>query len=71
MELPRLLTRGELARILRVSPRTLDRRRCGGMILEPLQGPGQPRWLEDEVFAWVRAGRPDAKIWKSQRSRNR
>lgn len=66
-----LLTRRELARLLLVSPRTLDRRRGMGEIPDPLPGPGQPRWLAAEVWAWIEAGRPSADAWRRLRGRRR
>src|SRR5688500_10073567 len=58
-----LLTRGDLAAVLRVSTRTLDRFRAAGEILNPLPGVGQPRWHAPEVRDWVAAGRPNALGW--------
>lgn len=66
-----LLTRRQLARLLLVSPRTLDRRRGMGEVLDPLPGPGQPRWLTAEVWAWIDAGRPSADAWRRLRPRRR
>jgi hypothetical protein len=66
-----LLTRRDLASLLRLSTRSLDRHRSAGEILAPLPGPGQPRWDPDEVVAWVKAGRPSAATWQRLRSRKR
>jgi hypothetical protein len=66
-----LLTRRDLASLLRLSTRSLDRRRSAGEILAPLPGPGQPRWDAEEVAAWIRAGRPAAIAWQRLRSRLR
>jgi hypothetical protein len=62
-----LLTRHDLAALLRISLRTLDRQRAAGEVLEPLAGPGQPRWLASEVVAWIAAGRPRAEAWRRVR----
>lgn len=64
-----LLTRMELARIMAISSRTLDRYRAAGDILDPLPGPGQPRWHPGEVASWIVAGRPRAAVWAKLRSR--
>jgi hypothetical protein len=64
-----LLTKNDLAEILRMGIRTLDRHRSAGDILNPLPGPGQPRWDPDEVIAWIKAGRPAAERWKAPKSR--
>lgn len=66
-----LLTRSDLAKLLRISCRTLARRRCEGLLLDPIPGPGQPRWDLDDVVAWIRAGRPKAETWRTVRSRKR
>lgn len=59
-----LLTRSDLAALLRVSTRSLDRQRAAGEILEQLPGPGQPRWHPREVAAWIEAGRPRTEAWR-------
>jgi hypothetical protein len=64
-----LLNRVDLAELLRVSLRTLDRQRAAGEILDPLPGPGQPRWRAAEVGAWLEVGRPRAEAWRRWRRR--
>jgi hypothetical protein len=64
-----LLTRNDLAGLLRLSTRSLDRRRAAGEVLDPLGGPGRPRWDPSEVAAWVAAGRPRAEAWQRLRPR--
>ena len=64
-----LLTRKEMAELLRISTRTLDQRRTLGLVLDPLQGAGQPRWSKEDVSAWLDAGRPTAETWRQMRSR--
>jgi hypothetical protein len=64
-----LLTRRDLADLLRISTRCLDRYRAAGMVLEPLAGAGQPRWEPNEVSAWIVAGRPSAEAWRRLRHR--
>lgn len=59
-----LLTRHDLAELLRISTRSLDRRRAAGEILDALPGPGRPRWDPAEVSAWLTAGRPGADAWR-------
>ena len=66
-----LLTRDDLAALLRRSPRTLNRWRAAGLILDPLPGPGHPVWDPDEVTAWVNAGRPPTDAWRRLRARRR
>ncbi len=66
-----LLTRQDLAALLRLSTRSLDRHRSAGEVLNPLPGPGQPRWDADEVAAWIKAGRPSAVAWQRLRLRKR
>jgi hypothetical protein len=64
-----LLTRRELAGLLRLSTRSLDRRRAAGEILDAMAGAGQPRWRPSEVAAWIEAGRPRAEAWRRLRRR--
>ena len=60
---PVLLTRRDLPEVLRVSTRTLDRRRADGDILDALAGPGRPRRHRLEAAVWIKAGRPRAEVW--------
>jgi hypothetical protein len=64
-----LLTRRDLAGLLQVSTRSLDRRRAAGEILDALPGAGQPRWDPAEVLRWIAAGRPVAPVWRRGRRR--
>lgn len=66
-----LLTRRDLAAVLRISSRTLDRMRSAGRIPDPLAGPGQPRWNAGDVDAWIAAGRPSADVWRRLHARRR
>ncbi|MFO0848328.1 MAG: hypothetical protein U0871_07200 [Gemmataceae bacterium] len=68
---PHLLTRRELANVLRISTRTLDRLRAAGLVLDPLPGPGHPNWEAGEVGDWLKAGRPSADAWRRLRARRR
>ena len=64
-----LLTRRDLAALMRVSTRTLDRLRADGDAPDPLAGRGRPRWDGADVDAWIRAGRPRADAWRRLRRR--
>jgi hypothetical protein len=66
-----LLTRRDLAAVLKISSRSLDRFRTAGQILDPLPGPGRPRWAADEVSEWIETGRPCADVWLRLRGRRR
>lgn len=66
-----LLTRHDLARRLNLSTRSLDRYRSAGEILDPLPGPGQPRWDPREVNDWIEAGRPSAPAWRRHSRRRK
>ena len=70
-DLPPLLTRRDLAGLLRISTRSLDRCRAAGEIPASLPGPGQPRWDPLEVAAWIAAGRPHAEAWRRVRHSRR
>lgn len=71
MSVPHLLTRRELADVLRISTRTLDRQRAAGLVLDPLPGSGHPTWEAVEVGDWLKAGRPPADVWRRLRARRR
>lgn len=64
-----LLTKRDVAGLLRTSVRTFDRRRADGEILEPLTGSGHPRWSAAEVDAWIAAGSPRPAVWAKHRCR--
>ena len=51
---PPLLTEKEVARRLRVSPRTLQRRVAAGQFPPPIKiSAGRARWRQGDVDAWV------------------
>jgi predicted DNA-binding transcriptional regulator AlpA len=53
-----LLTHAEVAQLLRVSPRTLDRMRQEGTVIPPVKLNRQLRWLKSELIEWLQAGCP-------------
>jgi predicted DNA-binding transcriptional regulator AlpA len=53
-----LLTHAEVAQLLRVSPRTLDRLRQEGTVIPPVKLNRQLRWLKSELIEWLQAGCP-------------
>lgn len=55
-----ILTDRDLAELLRVSTRTLRRWRGEGKVPPPLgiADAKEPRWLAEEIEAWLRAGCP-------------
>lgn len=55
---PGLITARELARLLRVSTRTLARLRRTGDILCPIRLGGSVRWRMEEVRRWISEGCP-------------
>ena len=63
------MTKQDLARLLQVSSRTIDRRRAAGELLDPLGGSGHPRWSAEEVTAWIAAGCPKAEVWARSKRR--
>jgi len=63
-ELPVLLAPGDLARLLRRSPRTIRRWDRLGKIPSRLLG----TWRRDEIKAWLEAGRPPRAAWEQHRS---
>ena len=45
----------EVCEYLRLSPRTLDRIRKAGGFPRPLDIPGWPRWLAEDVKKWLKS----------------
>jgi excisionase family DNA binding protein len=66
-----VLTRSDLAELLRTSERTLNRLNSTGRIPMPFRLGGQLRWNREEVEAWVEAGMPDRRAWSRQWSATR
>lgn len=64
-----VLTRQDLANLLRISVVTLNRRRLRGEILDPLRGNGLPRWCAADVQDWLAHGAPPAAEWRLLKSR--
>ena len=57
-ELPVLLTIRELAKILKISQRSIWRLVSSGKLIQPLHIGGSIRWRQDEVFKWIERGCP-------------
>ncbi|MGI6414765.1 MAG: helix-turn-helix transcriptional regulator [Thermoguttaceae bacterium] len=55
---PALITAPELARMMRISVRTLWRLRSSGQLVEPIKVGGNTRWRLDEVRRWIGEGCP-------------
>lgn len=55
---PTLITVVELARMLKVSPRTVWRLVSAGKIMKPLHVGGVRRWRYDDVKRWIDNGCP-------------
>ena len=55
---PALITAPELARMMRISVRTLWRLRSSGHLIEPIKIGGNTRWRLDEVRRWIGEGCP-------------
>ena len=54
----RLLTVGDVARLLAVSPRTVIRLRAAGRLPEPVRLGRSVRWRRDDLEDWIGAGCP-------------
>jgi len=54
----RLISRDEVAKIMGISTRTLDRRRSTGKLIHPTESEGNPRWRLRAVEDWIAAGCP-------------
>jgi predicted DNA-binding transcriptional regulator AlpA len=55
---PLMITAAELARLLRISTRTLWRRRSGGELPQPVCFGGTVRWRLEEIKNWIARGCP-------------
>lgn len=64
-----VLTHAELAQLLRISRRTLHTWIALGRVGPEPVGPGRPRYLADEVHAWIAQGMPDRRTWQRTRPR--
>lgn len=53
-----LATASDIARMMRISTRSLWRLRSGGQMPEPLRIGGAIRWRLDEIKQWIAAGCP-------------
>jgi hypothetical protein len=53
--------------MLRMSQRTLDRKRARGEVLDPMPGNCYPRWSRVEVERWLAAGAPRADEWRRRK----
>lgn len=58
----RLITAKELAEMLSISSRTINRMQSSGRLIPPIRIGGSVRWRLDEVEQWIGEGcpRPDA-----------
>lgn len=55
---PLVLTSNELARMLKISMRSLWRLRSAGLLPAPIQVGSSIRWRADEVQQWIAKGCP-------------
>ncbi|MEX0717056.1 MAG: helix-turn-helix domain-containing protein [Planctomycetaceae bacterium] len=58
-----LLTAPEVARLLRLSDRTVRRLDSSGCLPRGLRIGGSKRWRRDELLAWIGAGCPRRNDW--------
>lgn len=58
-----LLTAPEVARLLRLSDRTIRRLDSAGRLPRGLRIGGSKRWRRDELLAWIAAGCPRRNEW--------
>ncbi|OWY71575.1 hypothetical protein B7486_07760 [cyanobacterium TDX16] len=57
----------ELASILKLSTRHLERLDCVARIPEPIRFGRAKRWLLSDINAWIAAGCPDRDSWQSMK----
>ena len=65
---PLCIDASQLARLLRVSVRQVDRLRDAGRLPAPLELGGCVRWSTREIEAWIAAGAPRRKDWELMRN---
>ena len=68
-ESPLLIRADEFARLLKVSLRTLWRKRSAGEIPEPVRFGGCVRWRLEEVRKWIADGCPKPQSRENERRR--
>ena len=67
---PLLVSANDLAKLLRLSVRTIRALDASGKLPRPLRiSPGCVRWKFDEIRSWVAAGAPDRAMWERIRAR--
>lgn len=52
-----LLTRRQVAQLLKVCPGTVDNWRKRGLLPKPIMMGDMPRWDREELIAWIKRGR--------------
>lgn len=63
---PLLITAAELARLLKISTRTLWRLQSAGRLPAPVRFGGTVRWRQDEVRNWIAEGCPSAQARENE-----
>lgn len=67
---PFLITAAELARLLKISTRSLWRLQSAGSLPAPVRFGGTVRWRLDEVRNWIAEGCPPAQARENEVRRN-
>ncbi|MCC7291373.1 MAG: helix-turn-helix domain-containing protein [Phycisphaerales bacterium] len=62
-----LLTVRDVAGVLRISSRQVQKLRASGRIPAPVKLARSTRWRADEIQAWVQAGCPAADEWTARK----
>jgi predicted DNA-binding transcriptional regulator AlpA len=63
-----LLTRVDIAELMKISPATWDRMVASGRTPDPIRiSRGCVRWNETEIQQWIAAGCPNRQIWNTMR----
>lgn len=60
-----LLTRNEVALIIRANEDTVSRMNVAGKIPRPVRVARRTLWPRSVILAWVAAGCPDRKTWEA------
>ena len=67
----KLLTAKAVGEMLSLSKRQIFRLNSSGKIPAPVRIGGAVRWSAEEISAWLAAGAPDRKTWKTRQNAGR
>jgi hypothetical protein len=66
--LPRLITKKQLAALMNVCTKTIDRMKSSGQLINSMKIRGKEMWDRYEFESWVDAGCPSRSKWEEMNS---